>query len=80
MTKVGAIIAREMEESERRGEARGEARGRAAALLTVLESKGEVPGRLEQKIYEQKKSEQLDQWMRIAVRVPDVGTFEAQIK
>ena len=72
MTKVGAIIAREMEESE----ARGEARGRASALLTVLASKGEVSEILEQKIQAQKKSEILDQWIRIAATVPDVGSFE----
>ena len=84
MTKVGAIIAREMEESEARGEARGkalgEARGRAAALVTVLAAKGEVPGSLEQKIYAQKKSDLLDQWLRIAANAPDVETFETQIK
>lgn len=74
-TKVGAIIARELEESE----ARGEAKGRAAALLTVLTSKGEVSEQLEQRIYEQKKSELLDQWLRIAATAPDVGAFEEQI-
>ena len=75
MTKVGAIIAREMEESE----ARGEARGRASALLTVLASKGEVSEMLEQKIQAQQKSDLLDQWLRIAVTTPDVRTFEEQI-
>lgn len=84
MTKVGAIIAREMEESEARGEARGkvmgEAHGRASALVTVLASKGEVPENLEQKIYAQQKSDLLDQWLRIAVNTPDVATFEAQIQ
>lgn len=75
MTKVGAIIAREMEESE----ARGEVRGRVLSLLTVLSSKGEVPEKLEQKIHAQKKSELLDQWIRIAATAPDVATFEEQI-
>lgn len=75
MTKVGAIIAREMEESEKRGEARG----RVSALLTVLSSKGEVPEKLKHKIRSQKKSELLDQWLKIAAVAPDVGTFEEQI-
>ena len=75
MTKVGAYFVREMEESE----ARGEARGRASALLTVLASKGEVSEILEQKIQAQKKSEILDQWIRIAATVPDVGSFEQYI-
>lgn len=79
MTKVGAIIAREMEESEARGEARGELRGRVLSLLTVLSSKGEVPEKLEQKIQTQKKSEILDQWIRLAATAPDVGAFEEQI-
>ena len=83
MTKVGAIIAREMEESEERGRkvgrAEGRAEGRAAALLTVLASKGEVSEKLEQKIQAQKKSETLDQWIRIAATVPDVGSFEQYI-
>ena len=91
MTKVGAIIAREMEESEARGEARGRKTGRlegkiegrteglSAALLTVLTSKGEVSKQLEQRIHEQKKSELLDQWLRIAATAPDVGAFEEQI-
>ena len=84
MTKVGAIIAREMEESEARGRkvgrAEGRVEGRAAALVTILASKGEVPEKLEQKIYAQQKSELLDRWLRIAVSAPDVGTFEARIK
>ena len=88
MTKVGAIIAREMEESEARGRkvgraegrVEGRAEGRAAALVTILASKGEVPEKLEQKIYAQQKSELLDRWLRIAVNTPDVATFEAQIQ
>lgn len=79
MTKVGAIIAREMEESEARGRKAGRAEGRASALLTVLASKGEVTKQLEQKIQAQKKSELLDLWLRIAATAPDVGTFEEQI-
>ena len=75
MTKVGAIIAREMEESE----ARGEVRGRVLSLLTVLSSKGEVPEKLEQKIQEQTKGELLDQWLKIAAVAPDVATFEEKI-
>lgn len=75
MTKVGAIIAREMEESE----ARGEVRGRVLSLLTVLSSKGEVPKKLEQKIQEQTKGELLDQWLKIAAVAPDVAAFEEQI-
>lgn len=79
MTKVGAIIAREMEESEARGEVRGEVRGRVLSLLTVLSSKGEVPEKLEEKIQEQTKSDILDHWLKIAVSVPDVDTFEEHI-
>lgn len=83
MTKVGAIIAREMEESERRGENRGRkagiAEGRVSSLLTVLSLKGEIPEQLEQKIQKQKKSELLDKWLKIAVAAPDVETFEEQI-
>lgn len=75
MTKVGAIIAREMEESAERGRVEG----RASALLTVLASRGEIPEQLEQKIHAQKKSELLDQWIRIAATAPDVATFEEQI-
>lgn len=79
MTKVGAIIAREMEESEERGRKVGRAEGRASALLTVLASKGEVTKQLEQKIQAQKKSELLDQWLRIAATASDVEAFEEQI-
>lgn len=79
MTKVGAIIAREMEEREERGEARGEARGKASAILTVLSIKGEISERLEQKIQAQTKNDLLDQWLKIAAAAPDVDTFEEQI-
>lgn len=75
MTKVGAIIAREMEESEERGRAEG----RASALLTVLAAKGEVPERLEKKIMEQTKSDTLDQWLKIALAVPNPEEFAEQI-
>ena len=79
MTKVGAILAREMEESEARGRKTGRTEGLSAALLTVLTTKGEVSKQLEQRIHEQKKSELLDQWLRIAATAPDVGAFEEQI-
>ena len=83
MTKVGAIIAREMEEREERGRADGEARGRtygtASSLLTVLSAKGEVPAELEKKIQSQTRSELLEQWLKIAAVAPDVGAFEEQI-
>lgn len=87
MTKVGAIIAREMEESEARGRKTGRIEGRtegrteglSAALLTVLTSKGEVSEQLKRRIHEEKKNELLDQWLRIAATAPDVGAFEKQI-
>lgn len=83
MTKVGAIIAREMEEREekgwRAGRADGEAKGKTFALLTVLSSKGEVSEELEQKIQSQTRNELLEQWLRIAAVAPDVGAFEEQI-
>lgn len=87
MTKVGAIIAREMEESEARGRKTGRIEGRtegrteglSAALLTVLTSKGEVSEQLKRRIREEKKNELLDQWLRIAATAPDVGAFEKQI-
>lgn len=91
MTKVGAIIAREMEESEERGRRAGRVEGKAEgmtegkaaglslALLTVLSSKGKVSGELEQKIQAQKESETLGQWIRMAAVAADVETFEEQI-
>lgn len=87
MTKVGAIIAREIEESEARGRKTGRIEGRtegrteglSAALLTVLTSKGEVSEQLKRRIREEKKNELLDQWLRIAATAPDVGAFEKQI-
>lgn len=75
MTKVGAIIAKEMEESE----AKGRAEGQAASLLTVLSLKGQISSQLEKKIQKQTRSDLLDQWLKIAVTAPDVDTFEAQI-
>ena len=87
MTKVGAIIAKEMEESEEKGRQRGRTEGRAegraegqiASLRTVLSLKGEIPKKLEEKIQKQTKSEILEQWLRIAVEAPDVDAFEAKI-
>ena len=87
MTKVGAYFVREMEESEARGEARGRAEGRiegraegrASALLTVLSSKGKVSEELEKKIQAQTRNDLLDQWLKIAAVVPDIGAFEEQI-
>ena len=75
MTKVGAIIAREMEESEERGRAEG----RASSLLTVLAAKGDVPEKLKKKIQAQTGNERLDQWLKIAATAPSVGAFEEQI-
>lgn len=79
MTKVGAYFVREMEESEARGRAEGRAEGRASALLTVLSSKGKVSEELEKKIQAQTKNDLLDQWLKIAAVVPDIGAFEEQI-
>ncbi len=91
MTKVGAIIAKEMEESEEKGRQRGRAEGRTegraegrtegqlASLRTVLLLKGEISEKLEEKIQKQTKTEILEQWLRIAVEAPDIDTFEAKI-
>lgn len=87
MTKVGAIIAREMEESEERGRLQGRAEGIAegraegivSSLLTVLSLKGEVPEELEKKIQSQTRNELLEQWLKIAAVAPDVRAFEEQI-
>lgn len=79
MTKVGAIIAREVEEGEERGRKAGKAEGRASSLLTVLSTKGEVPKKLEKKIQAQAKNELLDEWLKIAAIALDVGAFEEQI-
>lgn len=56
-----------------------EKEGQIASLLTVLSLKGEVSEKLEKKIQTQTKNELLDQWLKIAVAAPDVGTFEKQI-
>ena len=83
MTKVGAIIAKEMEESEEKGRQRdrteGRTEGQLASLRTVLLLKGEISEKLEEKIQKQTKTEILEQWLRIAVEASDIGTFEAKI-
>ena len=95
MTKVGAIIAKEMEESEEKGRQEGRAEGRLegraegrqegraegqlASLRTVLLLKGKISEELEAEIQKQTKSEILEQWLRIAVESPDIDAFEARI-
>ena len=59
---------------------RGITMGRVSDILTVLSVKGEVSEKLKQKIQAQSKSELLDQWLKIAAVVPDVETFEEQIR
>ena len=75
MTKVGAIIAKEMEESEEKGRQEG----RIDSLRTVLLLKGEISEKLDKTIQQQTKSEILEQWLRIAVEAPDIDAFEAKI-
>ena len=75
MTKVGAIIAKEMEESEEKGRQKG----RIDSLRTVLLLKGEISEKLDETIQQQTKSEILEQWLRIAVEAPDIDAFEAKI-
>ena len=83
MTKVGAIIAKEMEESEEKGRREGRAAGRQegqlASLRTVLLLKGKISEKLEEEIQKQTKAEILEQWLRIAVEAPDIDAFEAKI-
>ena len=83
MTKAGAIIAKEMEESEEKGRQEGRAEGRQegqlASLRTVLLLKGKISEKLEAEIQKQTKTEILEQWLRIAVESPDVDAFEAKI-
>ena len=75
MTKVGAIIAKEMEESEEKGRQEGQ----LASLRTVLLLKGKISEKLEEEIQKQTKAEILEQWLKIAVEAPDIDTFEAKI-
>ena len=79
MTKVGAIIAKEMEESEEKGRQEGRAEGQLASLRTVLLLKGKISEKLEEEIQKQTKAEILEQWLKIAVEAPDIDTFEAKI-
>ena len=83
MTKVGAIIAKEMEESEEKGRQEGRAEGRQegqlASLRTVLLLKGKISEKLEEEIQKQTKAEILEQWLKIAVEAPDIDAFEAKI-
>ena len=79
MTKVGAIIAKEMEESEEKGRQEGRTEGQLASLRTVLLLKGKISEKLEEEIQKQTKAEILEQWLRIAVEAPDIDTFEARI-
>ena len=75
MTKVGAIIAKEMEESEEKGRQEGQ----LASLRTVLLLKGKISEKLEAEIQKQTKTEILEPWRKIAVESPDVDAFEAKI-
>ena len=79
MTKVGAIIAKEMEESEEKGRQEGRTEGQLASLRTVLLLKGKISEKLEAEIQKQTKTEILEQWLKIAVESPDVDAFEAKI-
>ena len=79
MTKVGAIIAKEMEESEEKGRQEGRAEGQLASLRTVLLLKGKISEKLEEEIQKQTKAEILEQWLKIAVEAPDIDAFEAKI-
>ena len=79
MTKVGAIIAKEMEESEEKGRQKGRAEGQLASLRTVLLLKGKISEKLEEEIQKQTKAEILEQWLKIAVESPDIDAFEAKI-
>ena len=95
MTKVGAIIAREMEEREefgrkegkkegriegrKEGRKEGKIEGQQSSLITVLSSKGEISNKLKHKIQSQTKNDLLQQWLEIAANASDVATFEEQI-
>lgn len=79
MTKVGAIIAREMEEREEFGRKEGKIEGQQSSLITVLSSKGEISNKLKHKIHSQTKNDLLQQWLEIAANASDVATFEEQI-
>ena len=87
MTKVGAIIAREMEDREefgrkegkKEGKKGGRIEGQQSALITVLSSKGEISNKLKHKIQSQTKNDLLQQWLKIAATASDVATFEEQI-
>lgn len=83
MTKVGAIIAREMEDREefgrKEGKKEGRIEGQQSSLITVLSSKGEISNKLKHKIQSQTKNDLLQQWLKIAATASDVATFEEQI-
>ena len=79
MTKVGAIIAREMEEREEFGRKEGKIEGQQSSLITVLSSKGEISNKLKHKIQSQTKNDLLQRWLTIAANATDVATFEEQI-
>lgn len=66
-------------EGEACGEARGEARGRTKDILMLLEDVGKIPVELEKKIRNQKNSDTLTRWIKLAARAESIEEFEQKI-
>lgn len=57
----------------------GKLEGKAESLLIILEELGDVPQELKKKILEEKDSNVLNFWMRVAVRAKSVNEFVERI-
>ena len=68
-----------MLEGEARGEARGEACGRTKDILMLLEEVGIIPAELEKKIRNQKDSDTLSRWIKLAAKAESIEDFKQKI-
>lgn len=75
------MIFREMMSAQRaEGYAEGHAEGHAESLLLVLESFGEVPEELRNRIMTQSDAEVLKSWLKLAVQEKNVDAFTLKCK
>ena len=55
--------------------AEGRAEGRAEAIFALLEDIGEIPEELKVKIMDEKKTEILDKWVKLAAKAETINQF-----
>lgn len=77
---MNAMAKKAVAEAREEAETKGKAEGKAEDILLLLSELGSIPSDLETRIFSERDSETLKNWLKLAARAESVEQFQREIK